>query len=370
MRQHRLRIEVAVDVIREGAGRGVAPTRFGFERSGEHIVDVTLECGSQCRARKRQQPQVGAQFSDPRRGTTQGRLKLGSFTKQKLMQQDAKRIDVGCRGDHAAGVLLGSCIARRQRDIGTARGALFLIQQLGNAEIQQLGISARVYQNVRRLDVAMDNECAMGGIHSMADGDKQAQSRAQVELLLNDMLTDGHAVDVLHDQVGNSGIGDATIDQVRDVRMREICQGLALASKQALLQFGIEAAAQEFHRNALLEITARALAEEHRRHASLTKQTQQAKPADPRSDQAIGLQVNGIMQVLDPLHRRPVQQPIARAFGIQHSRYLVDQDRIGAMPGKPIPTFCHRQFQGCFKPVACSQQDVAHRGSRIDSNKP
>ena len=63
---------------------------------------------------------------------------------------------------------------------------------------------------------------------------------------------------------------------------------LALALKQALLELGIQAAAQQLDRGLLAEIRTDTLAEEHRRHAAAAERAHEAEVADLLADQSVG----------------------------------------------------------------------------------
>ena len=83
---------------------------------------------------------------------------------EQLVKDRPQRIHVG-RGSDGAGIalgLLGGHIARRAKDSAAFREAIVSIQDLGEAEVGDLGTTGRVKQNVGRLEVAVHNPLAMG----------------------------------------------------------------------------------------------------------------------------------------------------------------------------------------------------------------
>jgi hypothetical protein len=86
---------------------------------------------------------------------------------QQHVQQDAQRIHIGRRRDCTAGDLFGRGKLRREGDAGFARqlrcrgDAPFVLQQFGDAEVQQLYLTANVDEHIRRFDIAMDDQVGM-----------------------------------------------------------------------------------------------------------------------------------------------------------------------------------------------------------------
>jgi hypothetical protein len=83
-------------------------------------------------------------------------------------------------------------------------GRLLVIEQLRNAEIQQLGHSRRSHQNIRGFEIAMNDEVLMGVVDCAADSLEKLQSRGDVQAIRIAKSIDGDAVNVLHDDIGAS----------------------------------------------------------------------------------------------------------------------------------------------------------------------
>ncbi len=98
-----------------------------------------------------------------------------------------------------------SCVLWRQHlaplagQHGRRSGGLFRLQELGDAEIQQLRLPRRIHQDVRRLNVAVDDQILVRVRHRFADLDEQLQCRSQIQFRCIDI--DGSSVDVIHRQI-------------------------------------------------------------------------------------------------------------------------------------------------------------------------
>ena len=81
------------------------------------------------------------------------------------------------------------------------RGRIAGIEQLGDAEVEQLGRAFGGDQDVGRLEVAMHDQVLVRVLNRRADLQEQLQARAHVELLPIAITIERLAVDVLHDEV-------------------------------------------------------------------------------------------------------------------------------------------------------------------------
>ena len=93
-----------------------------------------------------------------------------------------------------------------------------MVQQLRDAEVEQLRRAVGRDKNVRGLEVAMDDQILVRVLDGGAEIDEELQPLAQVELPLVAVLIERLAFDVLHYQVRLAVLRLARIDQSRDVR--------------------------------------------------------------------------------------------------------------------------------------------------------
>src|SRR5690606_10946372 len=92
----------------------------------------------------------------------------------ELVENDAERVDVGARGERVAAHLLRTRVLRRHQPklAGDRNGDRThpRIQQLGDTEIKELDDAVVGDKDVRRLEVAMDDEIPVRVVHGFADG--------------------------------------------------------------------------------------------------------------------------------------------------------------------------------------------------------
>jgi hypothetical protein len=149
-------------------------------------------------------------------------------------------------------------------------------KQSRDAEVEQQR-PARRDEYVGRLDVAMDDQALVGEAHRLAHGHEQAQpcrhrlrTRVDVEQL---------AVDVFHDEVGMAAGGGATVEQPRDVRVRQTREDLPLA-REIGQRLGAGNAAQHLDRGKLFEMPVAAPRAIHTAHAAVADALDQGPGAE------------------------------------------------------------------------------------------
>ncbi len=105
-----------------------------------------------------------------------------------------------------------------------------MIEGFGHAEVDDLGNRFLIVfgdEDVRRLDVAVNDPFLMRVLDRLADGDEQLQSLARREVVVVAVPRDRHALDQLHDEIGVAGIGGSAIQDPGDVGVIHDGQGLS-----------------------------------------------------------------------------------------------------------------------------------------------
>ena len=135
---------------------------------------------------------------------------VGTNAGEQLVQHDAERIDVRRRGERLPADLLGRCVAGREQPAGHLRelGFLrsFLGQELADAEVQQHDAPFGRHENVRRLQVAVNDQLRVRELHCFHHLHEQAQPLANAEQSLVAAVDQLRAGDVLHREIGLAGL--------------------------------------------------------------------------------------------------------------------------------------------------------------------
>ena len=202
----------------------------GDEFAGEH--------GAQPRGRARR----FLFTDDPAHGVHAGARKFPgverSFAREQFVEQHAERIDVAARVNvqpaHLG--LLGTHVGRRADELpeggehGFVREPL-IRRGLGNTEVNHLGHGQTVVprdENVRRLDVAVNDSFLMRVLDGLADLDKQREALFHRKAGLVAKIRDADAAHQFHDEIRPARFRRARVEHPGDVRMIHECQRLAL----------------------------------------------------------------------------------------------------------------------------------------------
>jgi hypothetical protein len=161
-------------------------------------------------------------------GELDGRLAAKRmFAGDDLIQHGAERVNIrgGCQ--RIAAQLLGTGVLGSHQAAGEARGRLAPVsrsrfEQLGDPEIQQLGLALGGHQNIRRLEVAVDNVIAVGVLHCRTNLQEELQTIFEGQVAAGAIPVDGGPIDVLHDEVGRALRGGATVQQAGDIRVIQV----------------------------------------------------------------------------------------------------------------------------------------------------
>jgi hypothetical protein len=158
---------------------------------------------------------------------------VGVRASEKLVKDDTERIDITLRRHLATVDLLRAGVFgcewqerhSRRRQATTSGGR---IHDAGNPEIDQFWNALVGDQNVRGLQIAMDDAVTVRVGNGMGDLLEQGQSVGQIQTVQLDVLRDGGPRDIFHDKVGSTIVGCAPAEQPSDVVVVQIGQDLSL----------------------------------------------------------------------------------------------------------------------------------------------
>ncbi|MEM9593506.1 MAG: hypothetical protein AAGD06_04560 [Acidobacteriota bacterium] len=237
---HRPAFEVATDVVRQLLCRTVAPARFLAQRPEDDVVEVPAETAAPAFVRHPNPAGgnwslAGANrrlFADPpfeAASAVPGPVE-GAHAGHQLVEQDAEGVHVGGGAEGFPPHLLGARIFEgqepqpRRRGDGEVggrrrphrrRGVRF--EQLGDAEVQELGAPLLSHQDVAGFDVAVDHQVGVGVLDRGTDLQEEAQPPLDPQAPASAVDIDGLPFDVVHDEVGQAFVGVAAVEELGEV---------------------------------------------------------------------------------------------------------------------------------------------------------
>ena len=273
---------------------------------------------------------------------------------QQLEEDQAERVDVRGGGHALTAQLLGRRISRRQPALTRARQLGWLArvvigEQLGDAEVEQLQIAGRRDEDVRGLQIAVDDEPAIRVLHGIAHPAEQPHPRVDREAPGVAVGRDRLAFHELHREVRPAVGVEATIEETGDGRVIELGENLPFATEADGGVVAVEAASHELERDDLNEFAIGALGAIHDAHASAAELLDHAIRTDASPD------VERTLVGVASRRQRPAAQPgigaiiqevaCGRVCGEQLLDSLAESGVVAADPveqgGSPI----HRQLQ-------------------------
>src|SRR5688572_4685337 len=197
--------------------------------------------------------------------------------------------------------LLRAGVLRRHRlsaeDRRESRRRLTLVEQLGDAEVEKLWHLVSGDENVRWLQVAVDDKMLVRIGDGCADLSEQSQALVERQLTSAAVLIDRFAVDMLHHEIREAVAGGAAIEKPCDVWMVEPGENLPFMAKPLEYRVGIHSALNQLDGDAHVELRIAALGQVDGSHPATAK----------FADDAIDTDLASIRQrrrdMLDPRNR-------------------------------------------------------------------
>ena len=287
-----------LQVCRKLLRGGVATCRVLAHRHHHDVVEIATQIPAKPRRSGRARgSNVGHQFGRFARGffnhrARQRRLLLAddlfhvgeaaahqlerAATTQELEQQYSQDIDVAGGGDGVAAHLFRTGVCGRHHavvDVSHRHGVgrMAGIEQLGDAEVQQLHLARRGDQDVVGLQVAMDDQILVGVMHGGAHGPHQRDPLGNWQPATFAIHIDRLAIDVLHDQIGRAVGCSSAIEQTGDVGMLQMRKDLPLGAQATLNLRSEGSRSNELDCDLLLVLLVGALGQIDIAHASGTE---------------------------------------------------------------------------------------------------
>ncbi len=299
-RLHRTAVEEGFEVGNERIDRAVTRVCFLRERSAHDGVEIAVEFASErthgvtrgrcivaatylCQRAPQRDRIVFNHGAAPGMGVVGIRV-VGQAAGDDAVEQHAELVNVGRDRDRLAAELFGGRILRRHRAdaLRRHRTEAFFADQFGDAEIEQFRMPVAGDDDVRRLDVAMDDEVAMRVRQRAGHPQHQAQPAFHIGQVVAAEIGDRDAFDVFHREERRAVVGFATIDQLRDVRVSQAGKDFLFLA-ESVAQAGVRGQHQ-LDRDLLFEAAIDAMREIDRAHAARAQQFVEHEGADATAD--------------------------------------------------------------------------------------
>ena len=275
---------------------------------------------------------------------------IGLGVGEQFVEHDAERIHVGHRRHRFAAHLFGRGVVQRERahaGAGLFRRGEVGVDEFRDAEVEQAHVAAGRDEDVRRLEVAVDDQVRVRVRDRVADLVEQVEPRFQRKAMRAAVIGDRLAFDVFEREIRLMVVAHARVEQARDVRMRQAREDLAFAG-EAQAQVRIDQArAQQLQRDAALIQAVGARGQPHLAHAAFAEHAFEAIRADfhagPRAGQgrderlgeevlAIGFELEQFFEVVRGLRILFAHQAQAAfAFVVVELEQRIEQR------GQPLP---------------------------------
>jgi hypothetical protein len=158
-------------------------------------------------------------------------------TREQRKQQQTELVHIGADRHRLASELLGGRVRGRHDTVAGQREPgvpARVVQPLRNPEVEELHVSVFVHEDIRRLEIAMDDEIAVRVLDGLAHLAEQAEAPGEVERVRFAVLVQRHALDQFHHEVRRPLVGHPAAEQPGDVWVAQTGQGFALPREAAL----------------------------------------------------------------------------------------------------------------------------------------
>src|SRR5665213_1795019 len=225
---------------------------------------------------------------------------LDALSGEQLVEHGAEGVDVGGGGDGEATDLLGAGVAGGE-GAACAGGwivpvlVLFRVSadQLGDAEVEQLGGGIGGDKDVGGLQIAVDDEVAVGVGDGFEDVQEEVAAGLDAEGILAAEDVDGAAFYILHGEEGDAVGGGPAVEQAGNIRVIQICEDLALVAEAAQDFLGVHAALDDFEGDLLDVFLVVAEGEIDGAHAAAAYLADDAIGAEALADEDGGVEDGG-----------------------------------------------------------------------------
>jgi len=188
------------------------------------------------------------------------------------------------------------------------------VEQLGDAEVEQVRPPLPVHQDVGGFEVAVQHQALVGVLHRLADRHEELEAAGEVESASLAPGVDRRAVDVLEHQKGEAAGGAAGVEQAGDPRVVEGREQPALLLEPGHEGPRVERSPHQLDRHRALEgAVGPARAVDHA-HAAAPGDPLDLPGAEPRSGREVAVRLRARLAE-DLLPGRALQSAAAGVVG-------------------------------------------------------
>ena len=129
------------------------------------------------------------------------------------------------------------------------------VGRLGDPEVDDLGDGPVIldgHQDVRGLEVAVDDALLMGMLDRLADGDEEPEAVLGGEPVPVAVVGEGNAPGELHNEIGTAGLGGSGVEDLGDIGVVHDGQGLTLCLEPGHHIPGVHAEFYDLHGDAAM----------------------------------------------------------------------------------------------------------------------
>jgi hypothetical protein len=207
-RQNGLTAQETLEIVRELRARRIAVARRFRERLQDDVGEIAIDATRARRLDGARPARLGAADDALDLGRRAAGDAVGPLADDELVQQHAERVNIARSADDLASHPLRARVFRRQRrDAGHREAARFAVYKLGDAEIEQLRLAALVDEDVRRLQVAMDDEPAVRRLHGFENLQEERREDAALVREARAKIAEIEAHELEGDSARVEGIG-------------------------------------------------------------------------------------------------------------------------------------------------------------------
>ncbi len=313
-RAHGLVLQIVRHILRERRDSGIALRRILLQSLRDNVLEIAAECAAQSLwrggARRRQPACLCIRHTGALRDRTRERRavriqnchdvlrrRARVLTRrmppgEQLVQHDAERVHVGGHGDRLAANLLGRGVTIGERTLAgpghSARSVTALIEQLRDAEVEQLHRAVVGHEDVVGLEIAVHDEVRVRVRDGREHLAEETQSRIDGERVLVAPHIDALPRDELEHEIRKPGGADAGIEKSRDVGMTQSRERASFAPKACFAGGARHREAQELDRGVALESSVAPVREPHGAHAAFANDPLEYVRAELLTRQAEG----------------------------------------------------------------------------------